>query len=86
MAYTGARKGEIVGLTWECVNFKDHTITIKETLNYTVEKGIYTDTTKNGKQRIIDVDDYNIRFDSMGIFYSHFRATRREDMNGGIFL
>lgn len=57
MAYTGARKGEIVGLSWECVNFKDHTITIKETLNYTVEKGIYTDTTKNGKQRIIDVDD-----------------------------
>ena len=57
MAYTGARKGEIVGLSWENVNLKDNTITIKETLNYTVQKGIYTDTTKNGKERVIDVDD-----------------------------
>ncbi len=56
LAYTGARKGEIVGLQWDCVDFHDNTITIKETLNYTVQKGIYTDTTKNGKQRIIDVD------------------------------
>ena len=56
MAFTGARKGEIVGLTWENVNLKDNTITIKETLNYTVEKGIYVDNTKNGKERIIDVD------------------------------
>lgn len=57
MAFTGARKGEIVGLTWENINTKDNTITIKETLNYTKEKGIYTDTTKNGKERVIDVDD-----------------------------
>lgn len=57
MAFTGARKGEIVGLKWENVNLKDNTITIKETLNYTTQKGIYTDTTKNGKERIIDVDE-----------------------------
>lgn len=56
MAYSGARKGEIVGLSWENVNLKDNTITIKETLNYTAEKGIYVDNTKNGKERIIDVD------------------------------
>ena len=56
MSYTGARKGEIVGLQWDCVNFTDNTITIKQTLNYTVEKGIYTDTTKNGKERVIDID------------------------------
>lgn len=57
MAFTGARKGEIVGLKWDCVDFQNNTVTIKETLNYTVEKGIYSDTTKNGKQRTIDVDE-----------------------------
>ena len=61
LAFTGARKGEIVGLQWDCVNFNDNTITIKETLNYTKEKGIYTDTTKNGKERVIDVDDNVIK-------------------------
>jgi len=57
MAFTGARRGEIVGLSWENVNLTDNTITIKETLNYTVEKGIYVDNTKNGKERIIDIDN-----------------------------
>jgi len=56
MAFTGARKGEIVGLTWDCIDLKNGTVTIKNTLNYTTEKGVYVDCTKNGKQRIIDID------------------------------
>jgi len=53
---TGARRGEIMGLTWNNINFKENLITIEKTLGYTPEKGIYTDTPKNGKQRTVPVD------------------------------
>lgn len=54
---TGARKGEILGLTWNNVDFNENLITIEKTLGYTPEKGIYTDTPKNGKKRTIPVDE-----------------------------
>lgn len=53
---TGCRRGEICGLKWDSVNFKDNSITIKRNLCYTPSKGIYEDTPKSGKQRTIDVD------------------------------
>ncbi len=52
---TGCRRGEICGLKWDCVNFKDNSITIKRNLCYTPAKGVYEDTPKSGKQRVIDV-------------------------------
>ena len=56
LAYTGIRRGEACGLKWSCVDFKAGTITIKETLNYTTEKGVYSDFTKNKKDRTIKVN------------------------------
>lgn len=43
---TGCRRGEIVGLKWDRVNWKDSSIRIDTTLNYTPERGVYESTTR----------------------------------------
>lgn len=53
---TGIRRGECCGLQWKDIDFKENTITIAGNLCYTPQKGVYLDTPKNGKTRIIDVD------------------------------
>lgn len=53
---TGARRGEICGLQWKDVDFKENRITIAGNLCYTKAKGVYLDTPKNGKIRSVDVD------------------------------
>lgn len=53
---TGARRGEICGLQWKDVDFKESRITIAGNLCYTKAKGVYLDTPKNGKIRTVDVD------------------------------
>lgn len=56
MADTGIRRGEACGLTWKHIDTKRNQITICQTLNYTKADGVFISTTKNGKQRTIDVD------------------------------
>ena len=53
---TGMRRGECCGLTWAKIDFDNCTIMIDRNLFYTPQKGIYIDTPKNGKSRIVDVD------------------------------
>lgn len=43
---TGARRGEILGLKWDNVDFKRNRIRICNNLLYTPDKGIYEDTNK----------------------------------------
>lgn len=43
---TGCRRGEIMGLKWSAVNFKNNSIHINNNLLYSKEYGIYEDTTK----------------------------------------
>lgn len=43
---TGCRRGEVMGLKWECVNFENGIITISRTLLYSAKRGVYEDTPK----------------------------------------
>lgn len=50
---TGCRRGEIVGLKWDRVNWADSSIRIDTTLLYTPDRGVYESTTKTGAERTI---------------------------------
>ena len=53
MEDTGIRRGEACGLKWENIDFANNSALIKENICYTKEKGIYVDTTKTGKERVV---------------------------------
>ena len=54
LIFTGCRRGEIMGLKWSDIDFKNHSVHIKRTLLYSTDKGIYEDTpkTKESKRNI----------------------------------
>ena len=52
---TGCRRGEILGLKWDKIDFETGTIKIENTLLRSQTKGIYEDTTKSGKNRPIQL-------------------------------
>lgn len=55
--FTGLREGEVLGLTWDCVDFANGTLTIKQQLRREQKKGgqYYFSPTKNGKTRLISL-------------------------------
>ena len=55
--FTGMREGEICGLSWKDVDFKNGTITVRQQLCKQKEKGgsFYIATTKNSKARTLTV-------------------------------
>lgn len=56
--YSGARRGELCGLRWDCVDFDNRSVDIKRTLIYTPEGGIQEDTTKTrSSKRVIRLPD-----------------------------
>ena len=59
VAYSGFRRGEMLGLEWKDVDFENDLISVKRTSNYTSERGIYTDTTKTKRsQRVLKISPY----------------------------
>ena len=50
---TGMRRGEAVGLKWECVDFASGVISIERALLYSPKKGVYESTTKTGHSRML---------------------------------
>lgn len=56
--HTGCRAGEICGLTWNDIDFKDKTLRINKSMFYNVEKKRWElGKTKGGKPRTIDIGD-----------------------------
>ena len=50
-ASSGFRRGELLGLEWKDIDWENRVISVRRTSNYTVERGIYTDTTKTEKSQ-----------------------------------
>lgn len=55
LADTGIRRGEACGLQWADIDMKAGAISIRRNLQYTPSAGIYEDSPKNGKSRVVDV-------------------------------
>ena len=51
LIYSGFRNGEMLGLEWKDIDYQNCIISVHRTSNYTIEKGIYTDTTKTKKSQ-----------------------------------
>lgn len=58
--FTGMREGEVLGLTWDCINFDSGTITVKQQLQKVRSSGgeYVLASTKNGKARTITPASY----------------------------
>lgn len=54
-ADSGARRGELCGLLWSDIDWKESTITIRRNLQYTAQAGIFETSPKNGKVRVVDI-------------------------------
>ena len=52
---TGARRGEMLGIKWESVDFNANTIYFCNNVLYTKDDGIYEDTTKTNKNRLVAI-------------------------------
>ncbi len=57
--FTGMRRGEILGLRWKDINFKNNTITVNQTLSRD-GKEILNSVKTQSSRRIIDISDQNL--------------------------
>ena len=49
--YSGFRRGELLGLEWKDVDWKNNVISVRRTSCYTPSRGMYTDTTKTKRSQ-----------------------------------
>lgn len=78
---TGARRGEILGLKWQYVDFKNNRIYICNNLLYSPDIGIYEDTPKTAKsKRYISLPE-----ETMHLLKEHKRAQTKERLKMGAY-
>ena len=58
---TGCRRGEIAGLKWSKIDFKQGNARIDTALLYSAKRGVYEDTTKTGNARLLHLPDETIQ-------------------------
>ncbi|MBQ4573602.1 MAG: tyrosine-type recombinase/integrase [Clostridia bacterium] len=75
--FTGMREGEVCGLSWDAVNFRDGVITVKQQLQKGKEKGSphYIAATKNDRVRTITVAPF-----VMSVLQEQFKEQRKEHL------
>lgn len=52
---TGCRRGELMGLTWDCVDLDEGILTIEKALLYAPSKGVYLGPPKNDRVRAVKI-------------------------------
>ncbi len=57
MISTGMRRGEVMGLKWDSIDFAKKEINVCNNLQYHPKHGVYDETPKNGRDRKIGVPD-----------------------------
>ena len=75
---TGCRRGEIMGLKWEKIDFKTNQIRIDEALKYLPEVGIYSGDTKTGNTRTLYLPE-----ETMQLLRQHRRECLELRMKNG---
>jgi len=60
LAFTGMRKGELLALTWEDIDFEKKEMTINKAIARGLENTMYEKSTKTGISRTISLDDETI--------------------------
>lgn len=78
--FTGMRQGEILGLTWDCVDFSAETITVRKQLSRPRVKGAAYEltSTKNDKVRVIQPAPF-----VMGLLREHRRQYLEKRLYAG---
>ena len=75
---TGCRRGEIMGLKWEKVDFKNNRATIDRALLVSPSKGVYESTTKTS-----DIRYLNLPAETMALLKQHKREQLRIQIANG---
>lgn len=78
MIVTGCRRGEIMGLRWEKVDFENNRIRVDRALLYTKSHGVYEDKTKTGDCRLLPLPA-----ETMQLLRQHKREQLRLQLANG---
>ena len=71
---TGCRRGEIMGLRWDAIDWEGKQLRIDRALLYTPTSGIYEDTTKTGETRFIKIPEETVQL--LRLYRAYFDGLR----------